>query len=111
MDSGDKSANKAMSAAYKYALMQVFCIPTDEPKDTENETHEVAPKTVTLTDRKLDPSGPQKTCATCGIVYNPNPKAAWAMDCLKCYNTKKVAKSAALPVIDIDEPPLSDIPF
>jgi hypothetical protein len=45
MDSGDKSCNKAMSAAYKYALMQLFCIPTDEPKDTENETHEIAPKT------------------------------------------------------------------
>jgi len=29
MDSGDKATNKAMSAAYKYALMQVFCIPFD----------------------------------------------------------------------------------
>jgi hypothetical protein len=44
MDSGDKSANKAMSAAQKYALLQVFCIPTEEPKDTENETHTVEPK-------------------------------------------------------------------
>jgi len=42
MDSGDKATNKAMSAAYKYACMQVFCIPTeggsvdsekDSPKD------------------------------------------------------------------------------
>ena len=39
MDSGDKSCNKAMSAAQKYAFLQVFCIPTEEPKDTENETH------------------------------------------------------------------------
>lgn len=44
MDSGDKSANKAMSTAYKYALMQIFCIPTEEEKDTEYQTHEVAPK-------------------------------------------------------------------
>jgi hypothetical protein len=44
MDSGDKSMNKAMSTAYKYALMQIFCIPTEEDKDTENQTHEVAPK-------------------------------------------------------------------
>jgi hypothetical protein len=36
MDSGDKSANKAMSAAMKYAMLQVFCIPTDEDNDTEN---------------------------------------------------------------------------
>jgi hypothetical protein len=44
MDSGDKSANKAMSASYKYALMQIFCIPTKEIKDTEHETYEVKPK-------------------------------------------------------------------
>jgi hypothetical protein len=44
MDSGDKSMNKAMSTAYKYAFMQIFCIPTEEDKDTENQTHEVAPK-------------------------------------------------------------------
>lgn len=45
MDSWDKSANKAMSTAYKYALMQIFCIPTEEEKDTEYQTHEVAPRT------------------------------------------------------------------
>ena len=28
-DSGDKSTNKAMSAAYKYLAFQVFCIPTE----------------------------------------------------------------------------------
>jgi hypothetical protein len=43
MDSGDKSCNKAMSAAMKYALMQTLCIPTEESKDTEDETHEPAP--------------------------------------------------------------------
>jgi hypothetical protein len=41
MDSGDKSCNKAMSAAQKYAFLELFCIPTEEPKDTEEETHEV----------------------------------------------------------------------
>jgi hypothetical protein len=44
MDSGDKSCNKAMSAAMKYALIEVFCIPTVEPKDTEDETHEITPR-------------------------------------------------------------------
>ena len=43
MDSGDKSCNKAMSAAQKYAFLQIFCIPTEDPKDTELETHEVVP--------------------------------------------------------------------
>lgn len=44
MDSGDKSANKAMSTALKYALLQLFCIPTEEDKDTENHSPEVAPQ-------------------------------------------------------------------
>ena len=44
MDSGDKATNKAMSAAYKYALMQAFCIPTEGDNDSENQTHEVQPK-------------------------------------------------------------------
>lgn len=45
MDSWDKSMNKAMSVAYKYALMQIFCIPTEEEKDTEFNSPEVVAKT------------------------------------------------------------------
>lgn len=44
MDSGDKAFNKAMSVGHKYALLQVFCIPTDEPKDPENDSHQVSGK-------------------------------------------------------------------
>lgn len=50
MDSGDKSSNKAMSAALKYALMQVFCIPTEEDNDADAHTHVVAPKAIDWTD-------------------------------------------------------------
>jgi hypothetical protein len=42
MDSGDKSSNKAMSAAYKYAAFQAFCIPTEGDNDADATTHEVA---------------------------------------------------------------------
>lgn len=42
MDSADKATNKAMSAAYKYAVMQVFCIPTLGDNDADATTHEVA---------------------------------------------------------------------
>lgn len=35
---GDKASNKAMSSAMKYALMQVFLVPTGEDNDTENDT-------------------------------------------------------------------------
>lgn len=41
MDSGDKATNKAMSAAYKYAALMTFAIPTEADNDTESQTHEV----------------------------------------------------------------------
>ena len=43
MDSGDKATNKAMSAAYKYACMQAFSIPTEGDNDADAQTHEVKP--------------------------------------------------------------------
>ena len=44
MDSGDKASNKAMSIAYKYALFQLLCIPT-ETVDPDAEVHpDVLPK-------------------------------------------------------------------
>ena len=43
MDRSDKATNKAMSAAYKYACFQTFCIPTEGDNDADANTHEVAP--------------------------------------------------------------------
>lgn len=42
MDSADKATNKAMSAAYKYAAFQAFCIPC-EGEDADATTHDVKP--------------------------------------------------------------------
>lgn len=44
MDMSDKATNKAMSAAYKYAALQAFAIPTEGDNDSENNTHEVTPR-------------------------------------------------------------------
>lgn len=41
MDSGDKAANKAMTASHKYALIQLLHLPTEEYKDVENDSPEV----------------------------------------------------------------------
>lgn len=43
MDMSDKATNKAMSAAYKYAAMQAFAIPTEGDNDTENQNIEPVP--------------------------------------------------------------------
>lgn len=38
MDTGDKTSNKSMSVAHKYALLQVFCIPTEDDKDPDSKS-------------------------------------------------------------------------
>lgn len=53
MDSADKSSNKAMSAAYKYAAFMAFAIPTEGDNDADATTHEVAP-------RAFDPADARK---------------------------------------------------
>ena len=54
-DSGDKASNKAMAVAHKYALLQVFAVPTLENHDPDSESHEFKPK------EKLDESVPRGT--------------------------------------------------
>ena len=45
LDTSDKSSNKAMTAALKYALVECFLIPTLEPdRDTEEHSHELEEK-------------------------------------------------------------------
>lgn len=59
MDSGDKSSNKAMAIAHKYALLQAFCIPTKDLVDPDAEVHEIAaPEGV-----KSPPNGDRKAAA------------------------------------------------
>ena len=53
MDSGDKATNKAMAAAFKYAMFQTFCGPLEGVTggDADSFTHEVANVT------KITPTG------------------------------------------------------
>lgn len=38
MDSADKASNKAMAVGMKYAMFQVFCIPTEDMPDPDGDT-------------------------------------------------------------------------
>ncbi len=40
MDTADKASNKALSIGLKYALLQVFCIPTEDEKDPDAQSPE-----------------------------------------------------------------------
>jgi len=58
MDSADKSGNKAMSVAFKYAMFQVFCIPTEEMRDPDAESFEESSPVVYV-------------CSDCGKPFTP----------------------------------------
>lgn len=102
MDSGDKASNKALAVGMKYAMFQVFCIPTEEFVDPDETTPE--------------PSVPKKTdqvyvCADCGNKILPymNSKgnvaltamdiAARSMDaygrqlCMECSKAARMAQA------------------
>lgn len=105
MDSGDKATNKAMSVAYKYAMFQLLCIPTEEMKDpdAENPLHgdtlePVQPK------RVPPPAPPAPVCVLChkaiggikgkdGSAKAPEDVAAFTQEqtgaalCWTCYKT------------------------
>ena len=55
MDRSDKSTNKALSAAFKYACFQTFCIPTEEMNDADEESPEMGTKTTKKSAPKGDP--------------------------------------------------------
>lgn len=70
MDSGDKSTNKAMAVAMKYALFQVLCIPTEEmalPERLVDPDETTPEETVPV---KAQPQKPAQTPAP-----KPVPKA------------------------------------
>lgn len=46
MDSADKSSNKAMAVAFKYACFQLLCIPTEEMAKDDPDNYSPEPSTV-----------------------------------------------------------------
>ncbi len=103
MDSGDKASNKALAIGMKYAMFQVFCIPTEEMIDPDATTPE--------------PSVPKKEaprtliCADCGkpifdlmsgdkVRLTAQDIAARSMDaygrhlCMACSKLARMAEAA-----------------
>lgn len=78
MDSGDKASNKAMSVGMKYALFQVFCIPTEDVPDPDGETPPVSepeqpqkkPQNLPQQQRNTSPC----ICSDCGHAIQDGTK-------------------------------------
>ena len=84
MDSGDKATNKAMAIAMKYALFQVFCIPTDEMKDPDSET---PPEIIAKGNEVIDNV---KVEALKKVVENKNMTPESLINGLNYYGYKKI---------------------
>lgn len=69
MDSGDKATNKAMSAAYKYAAMQAFAIPTEGDNDADASTPDVAPRGQLAPRGKTEPAARPAAAAGPGDAF------------------------------------------
>ena len=69
MDSGDKSSNKAMSVAMKYAMFQLFCIPTEEMKDPDADVYQDIMPRGTPTQKPQN--APQRATVTTGATVPP----------------------------------------
>lgn len=62
-DSGDKCVAKAMSVAYRTALIQALSLPTDEP-DPDSESYEAAPQVQQMSDAELTAAIEAETSVT-----------------------------------------------
>jgi hypothetical protein len=43
LDAGDKATSKAMSAAFKYAMLQAFCVPVEGRDDSDSRSYRLKP--------------------------------------------------------------------
>lgn len=89
MDSADKATNKAMSAAYKYAAMQTFCIPTEGDNDADAVTHEVQPQAET-------PKAQPPTDKPISAAEQKRQLAEIDKDLLDCHTDADVKRCAAI---------------
>lgn len=75
MDSGDKSSNKAMSAALKYALLQIFCVPTEANEDADAQSHELKPRGT----MRLEPAKTEPLTEPVRAEETPSPTLFWSL--------------------------------
>ena len=76
MDSGDKGCNKAMSVAMKYAMFQLFCIPTEEMKDPDADVYEdVLPKGHSVQSANVRPQNAAQQASVSAVERMPAPQA------------------------------------
>ena len=100
MDSADKATNKAMSAAYKYLALLVFCIPTEATPDTDADfsTHDVKAKKTKSADPPTDKPAPLSD----GVLADWQASIAGAADMEELKGQVTAALAVATKALDKD---------
>lgn len=98
MDSGDKASNKAMAVAMKYAMFQVFCIPTEEMPDPDAE---VMPESSPMRDLpKPEKPRPLFVCEECGHELKPYTDGEGKLVSLRAHAERSKAKFGKVLCLD-----------
>lgn len=83
MDSGDKAGAKAMSVALRTFLLQVLCLPTDEP-DPDSQSYELGAAIPTVAGLKTAIAthfrGKPKTAITAALEAATGKTADWTVE-------------------------------
>lgn len=76
LDNSDKASNKAMSGAMKYALIELFCVPTKDVEDSDRESPETGTRKKVVIERqpvKLPEPAAVTVSSSVPIVVTPQP--------------------------------------
>lgn len=96
MDSGDKAGAKAMSVALRTFLLQVLCLPTDEP-DPDSHSYELGAAVPTINGLKAAIAshfrGKPKSAITEALTAATGKSVGWSLEELAGYlDTLEAAK-------------------
>lgn len=91
MDSGDKATNKAMAVAHKYAILQTFCIPTEDMEDPDATAEQLEPRNAA--NRQRDQAKAQ----------NGDPMTKAQSNALMAYLTKKHGDDRAAYLAELSD--------
>ena len=106
MDSGDKSSNKALAAAHKYAITQTFITPYSEMADGDADTPEASTKQAgAMHTGNPPPAAKKPSPADWTAAYIAGLAPVDSMEALREYTAER---SAALVRLDKVAPDLRD---
>ena len=97
MDTADKASNKSMAIAFKYALFQVFCIPTEEMQDPDEITPEDSFKKPNLKITGIMENELRK------LIKDNNIESEKVIQTLKRYNYKKLSDITIMDYAKIEK--------